>query len=102
MLSYNDLNENEKIILKRALHIERMTTYYLEDHNILIMNAEELFEYLFLDELNKIKEAKNFIKHISQLRVSEQDLNKSLQQILIEKNEKIIKLSDKRYAYKEE
>lgn len=101
MLTYNDLKENEKTTLKRALRIERMTTFYLEDHNILIMKTEELFEYLFLDDVNKFKEARELIKQMSELKISEQDLNKNVQQILIEKNNNVIKLSDKVYVYKE-
>ena len=51
MLDYTDLNEDEKRTLRDYLGVERIFPNYLEDHNILIMKTEELFEYIFLYDL---------------------------------------------------
>ena len=42
MLDYNELNEDEKRTLRKALGVERISLFYLEDHQVLLMNAKEL------------------------------------------------------------
>ena len=101
MLDYNELNEDEKRTLRKALGVERISLFYLEDHQVLLMNAKELFEYIYMYDLKKIKDAINFIKEIVQLRINNEDVNKSIIQKILEENEKVIKLSDNHYAYKE-
>jgi len=101
MLDYNELNEDEKRTLRKALGVERISLFYLEDHQVLLMNAKELFEYIYMYDLKKIKDAINFIEEIVQLRINNEDVNKSIIQKILEENEKVIKLSDNHYAYKE-
>lgn len=101
MLDYNDLNNEEKRILRTALNVERISTFYLEDNGILLMNAEELFEYIYLYDIKKLKDAINFINEILKMKINNNDLNKSIMQKILEQNNKIIKINDTIYAYKE-
>lgn len=48
MIDYNNLNSEEKRALRDALNVERINLYYLEDNGILLMEAKELFEYIYL------------------------------------------------------
>ena len=95
MLDYTDLNEDEKRTLRDYLGVERIFPNYLEDHNILIMKTEELFEYIFLYD------AKKYIKEIVEMEIKTEDVNKKIAQKILEQNDKVIKISDKIYAYKE-
>ena len=101
MLDYNELNDDEKRTLRNALEVERIYPCYLEDHNILLMESKELFDYIYMYDLKKIKEAIKFIEEIVQLRINNEGVNKSIIQKILEENEKVIKLSDNHYAYKE-
>lgn len=101
MVDYNDLNNEEKRILRTALNVERISTFYLEDNGILLMNAEELFEYIYLYDIKKLKDAINFINKILKIKINNNDLNKSIMQKILEHNNKIIKINDTIYAYKE-
>lgn len=101
MLDYNDLSNEEKRILRTALNVERISTFYLEDNGILLMNAEELFEYIYLYDIKKLKDAINFINEILKMKINNNDLNKSIMQKILEQNNKIIKINDTIYAYKE-
>lgn len=101
MLYYDDLNNEEKRILRTALNVERISTFYLEDNGILLMNAEELFEYIYLYDIKKLKDAINFINEILKMKINNNDLNKSIMQKILEQNNKIIKINDTIYAYKE-
>ncbi len=101
MLDYNNLNDDEKRTLRNHLNIDRMSTYYLEDHNILLMDRKELFEYIYLIDLKKTKEAIKIIEDIVGQRIKSEDVNKTIMQKILEENEKVIKLSDNHYAYKE-
>lgn len=101
MLDYNDLSNEEKRILRTALNVERISTFYLEDNGILLMNAEELFEYIYLYDIKKLKDAINFINEILKMKINNNDLNKSIMQKILEQNNKIIKINDTVYAYKE-
>ena len=65
------------------------------------MESKELFDYIYMYDLKKIKEAIKFIEEIVQLRINNEDVNKSIIQKILEENEKVIKLSDNHYAYKE-
>lgn len=101
MLDYNDLNDDERRTLREALQIERIHQYYLEDNHIFLMRPNEMFEYIFIDEINKYKEAIEFIKQIIETQISETDKNKTVAQIMIEQHDQVIKVSDRIYAYKE-
>lgn len=101
MLQYNDLNEDEKRVLREKLNISRVSTYFLEDNNYLIMKASELFEYIYLDDIKKLKDAISLINRIKETEIKQEDINKTMQQILLESNNKVIKISDRAYVYKE-
>ena len=101
MLIYEDLDENEKQKLKDYFHIKRMSIFYLEDNNILLMKKQELFEYIYLDEIERYKDAIDFIKMISDLEISQCSEGKTVSEILLERNDKVIKLSNNTYAYKD-
>lgn len=101
MLDYNDLNDDEKRVLRQALQVERVHQYYLEDNHILLMKPSEMFEYIFIDEITKYKEAIEYIKQIVKTEIKETHINKTVEQILLEQHDKVIKVSNRVYAYKE-
>lgn len=101
MIEYNDLNDDEKRILREKLGISRMSNYYLEDNNILLMNKKELFEYVFLFDIKKCKDAINLITSISDIEIAQNDIGKSVSQILLENRSNVIKINNNIYAYKE-
>ena len=89
MLDYKDLNDNEKRILREQLGVERMTQFYLEDHNILLMNPNEMFEYIFLDEIHKLNEAINLINDVINMDITQNDVNKTIRQKVIESHDSV-------------
>lgn len=101
MLEYESLDDEEKRKLKEALHIERMSRYYLEDNDIVLMKEKELLEYIYLDDMRKVKDAINFIDKIINYEIEEKDANKTIGMIILERNKRVIKLSDRAYAYKD-
>ena len=101
MLEYEELNEDEKRILREKLNINRMSRYYLEDNDIVIMGEKELLEYIYLDDIKKVKDALNFINRIMNFEVDNSNESKTIRQIILEKNSKVMKLSDRAYAYKD-
>ncbi len=101
MFEYEELNEDEKRILREKLNINRMSRYYLEDNDIVIMGEKELLEYIYLDDIKKVKDALNFINRIMNFEVDNSNESKTIRQIILEKNSKVMKLSDRAYAYKE-
>ena len=101
MFEYEELNEDEKRILREKLNINRMSRYYLEDNDIVIMGEKELLEYIYLDDIKKVKDALNYINRIMNFEVDNSNESKTIRQIILEKNSKVMKLSDRAYAYKE-
>lgn len=101
MLEYEELNEDEKRILREKLNIGRISRYYLEDNDIVIMGEKELLEYIYLDDIKKVKDALNFINRIMNFEIDECNKSKNIRQVVLEKNLKVIKLSDRAYAYKD-
>lgn len=101
MFEYEELNEDEKRILREKLNINRMSRYYLEDNDIVIMGEKELLEYIYLDDIKKVKDSLNFINRIMNFEVDNSNESKTIRQIILEKNSKVMKLSDRAYAYKE-
>ena len=101
MLEYEELNEDEKRILREKLNINRMSRYYLEDNDIVIMGEKELLEYIYLDDIKKVKDALNYINRIMNFEVDNINESKTIRQIILEKNSKVMKLSDRAYAYKD-
>ncbi len=101
MFEYEELNEDEKRILREKLNINRMSRYYLEDNDIVIMGEKELLEYIYLDDIKKVKDALNFINRIMNFEVDNINESKTIRQIILEKNSKVMKLSDRAYAYKD-
>jgi len=101
MLDYNSLSDEEKRILRESLGINRVNIYSLEDRNMMLMKPAELFEYIYLDEIEKYKEAMIFIRNISELEIRAEDVGKKVLQKLLDANDKVIKLSDRAYLYKD-
>ncbi len=101
MLEYSDLNDNEKRILREKLHLVRVAINSLEDNNIFLMDSDELFEFIYMDEIEKFKDAIGLIKSIISMDIKQEDVNKSIKQKIIEENKNVIKLSDNIYAYKD-
>lgn len=101
MVKYEELNEQQKTKLKEALNIGRMTYYYLDDHNIILLNRKEMQEYVFLDEIRKFHEAMKFIENILDIEITAEDIGKTIGEIKLEKDTKIIKLSSDIYAYRD-
>ena len=101
MIEYEELNEDEKRILREKLNINRMSRYYLEDNDIVIMGEKELLEYIYLDDIKKVKDALNFINRIMNFEVDNINESKTIRQIILEKNSKVMKLSDRAYAYRD-
>ena len=100
MLEYENLNDEEKRILRETLHIERMSRYYLEDNDIVIMGEKELLEYIYFDEMKKVKDSINFINKIITYEVDKEDTGKTIGALILKRNTKVIKLSERAYAYK--
>ena len=101
MFEYEELNEDEKRILREKLNINRMSRYYLEDNDIVIMGEKELLEYIYLDDIKKVKDALNYINRIMNFEVDNINESKTIRQIILEKNSKVMKLSDRAYDYKD-
>lgn len=101
MVSYARLTEDAKRKLREFLNVERLSAYSLEDKNVLIMYGDELYEYIFLYDITKYKEAIQLIKNILSTEILEKDINKSIQQILLSREPNVIELSENIYAYKE-
>lgn len=100
MIDYNDLTEEQKRKLRNALNVERINIYYLEDHNIILLNKEEMLEYVFLDEIDRKNDAIEFIKNILQVKIKNDDIGKTIGEIKLERHENIIKLDSDIYAYR--
>ena len=101
MIDYNNLNSEEKRALRDALNVERINLYYLEDNGILLMEAKELFEYIYLYDVKKLKDAINLLNKILEKQINSSDVNKSIIEKILEDDEKVIKISNNVYAYKE-
>ncbi len=101
MLDYNDLNDDEKNALKQALNMQEIPIYYLEENNILLMETKEIFEYIYMYDIKKIKDAINLIESIINLQITAEDINKTIIQKLLENRNNVYKLSNEHYAYKE-
>ncbi|MCI8999661.1 MAG: hypothetical protein HFJ26_01690 [Clostridia bacterium] len=101
MLDYNDLTDNEKRNLRNALSVERIHQFYLEDNNILIMEAKELFEYIYILDIKKLNDAVNLIDRILEINITTEDTNKNVMEKLLESKANVYKLSNEHYAYKE-
>ena len=65
------------------------------------MKTEELFEYIFLYDLKRIKDAINYIKELVEMEIKNEDVNKKIVQKILEQNNRVIKINDGIYAYKE-
>lgn len=101
MIDYTKLTENAKRKLREFLNIGRVDVYSLEDRNVLIMETNELYEYIFLYDITKYKEAMKLIKEIVNTKISDVDLNKTVQQMLLTRIPNVVELSENIYAYKE-
>ena len=99
MLECKKLKNEEKQKLRILLRRQRITDYLLEDSGIMLMNTKELFEFLYLDEIVKFKEAMAFIKRISEYNISSKHIDKTIAEIIIEDHENVYKLGKDAYVY---
>ena len=100
MIEYNDLTEEQKRKLRNELNVDRINMYYLEDHNIILLNKKEMLEYVYLDEIERKNDAIQFIIDILNIEIKNNDINKTIGEIKLESNENIIKLDSDIYAYR--
>ena len=84
MLQYSDLNNDEKRTLRNILQIDRIGIYYLEDNGYML-----------------IKEALVVINNIKETVIKEGDINKTIQEILVENHANVHKISSRVYLYKD-
>lgn len=99
MLECKKLKNEEKQKLRTLLRRQRITDYLLEDAGIMLMNTKELFEFLYLDEIIKYKEAMAFIKKISEYKVSSENVDKTIDEIIVEEHDNVYKLGKNAYVY---
>ena len=101
MLQYSDLNNDEKRTLRNILQIDRIGIYYLEDNGYMLMSCKDLFEYIYLCDIKKLKEALVVINNIKGTVIKEGDINKTIQEILVENHANVHKISSRVYLYKD-
>ncbi len=101
MIQYSDLNNDEKRTLREHLGVERVSAFYLEDNHLLLMDVKELFEYIYLDDIYKLKDAMEVIDRIKDTVISDNYTNKTVQEMLVESNSKVTKISNEVYLYKD-
>lgn len=101
IIEYEELNDNDKRVLRTILNVSQISRYYLEDNNIVLMNTDNLFKYIFLDEITKLKDAIVFINNIVNRDINAQNVNKTIKQIILESHDKVTQISDNIYMYKE-
>ena len=101
MVEYTQLSENAKRKLREKFHLQRVDAYTLEDRNILIMEAKELYEYIFLYDIKRYKEAMKLINEIINTKIMEEDINKNVQQVILNRMPNVVELCEDIYAFKE-
>lgn len=101
MLDYEDLNDDEKRLIREKLNVSRISRFYFEDNNIIVMKPNDLFEYIYLDEIYKIKDAMKLIEDIGNKTIKQEDINKTVKQIILEQHDKVTKITDSIYIYKD-
>ena len=101
MLQYSDLNNDEKRRVREILGVDRVGTYHLEDNGYMLMDINDLFEYIFLCDINKLKDALSLINRIKETVIKESDINKTIQEVLIDNRDNVNKISSRVYLYKD-
>lgn len=101
MLDYEDLNDDEKRLIREKLNVSRISRFYFEDNNIIVMKPNDLFEYIYLDEIYKIKDAMGLIENMGNKTIKQEDINKTVKQIILEQHDKVTKITDSIYIYKD-
>lgn len=101
MLDYEDLNDDEKRLIREKLNVSRISRFYFEDNNIIVMKPNDLFEYIYLDEIYKIKDAMKLIEDMGNKTIKQEDINKTVKQIILEQHDKVTKITDSIYIYKD-
>lgn len=101
MLDYEDLNDDEKRLIREKLNVSRISRFYFEDNNIIVMKPNDLFEYIYLDEIYKIKDAMELIENMGNKTIKQEDINKTVKQIILEQHDKVTKITDSIYIYKD-
>lgn len=65
------------------------------------MDSKELFEYIYILDVKKKKDALQLIEKIGDSVISSSDVNKTVIQKIIEEKDNVIVLGNNRYAYRE-
>ena len=65
------------------------------------MDVNELFDYIFLLDLKKLKDAINIINKFKEVTIKECDVNKTIKECLTENENNVIKINSRVYLYKE-
>lgn len=100
-IEYDSLNDNDKRIVRDILQVNRVSNYYFEDNNIILMNSENLFQYIYLDEIKRIKDAISLINDIINREIKSEDIFKTVKKKILESHDKVTKISDDIYMYKD-
>ena len=98
-MEYDELTDSEKNAFKSKFNLERVTRYYLEDNNIILLNKKDMINYLILDELEKKRDMEEHISLVHELEIKPEDVGKTVGEILLEQNENVTKLSKNVFAY---
>lgn len=101
---YYEANTANGILPRNRIETQNRRTHFqlaLSACENMEIPLAELFEYIYMYDLKKIKDAINFIEKIVQLKIHNEDVDKNIVQKILEENEKVIKLNDDIYAYKE-
>lgn len=100
-IEYDSLNDNDKRIVRDILQVNRVSNYYFEDNNIILMNSENLFQYIYLDEIKRIKDAISLINDIINREIKSEDIFKTVKKKILESHDRVTKISDDIYMYKD-
>ena len=101
MLDYKDLKEDEKRKFRELFSVDRVYPFFLEDNKIFIMNSMEMFEFLYIDDILKVKDAIKFIKQIINYKIIDSDADATICQKMLKGNNKIYQIGEDVFLYSE-
>lgn len=101
MIDYQELNEDVKRKFRELFAVDRVHSYFLEDNKIFIMNSIEMFEFLYIEEIIKVKDAIELIKKIINYKIFDKDVNNTICQKILNENKKIYQISEDIFVYSE-
>lgn len=100
-IDYENLNDNDKRVVREYLGVNRISSFYFEDNNIILMTPDNLFQYIYLDEVSKVKDAIVLINRITDMEIKSEDVYKTIKQKVLETHDKVKKISDDVYLYRD-